>query len=172
MCSHRSAECTRSRSGRLGRTRGPTAWCSAVCSPVTTLLSTTVLDTRPPDLLVAGQIRGKKDLFSEQVTLRFTPSEYAQVLAEAQKSELSLAEHLRARIVDHQLTFITKVVPDKKYRNELSRAGISLNQIAAALNSIPLEQLSASGLLEHIVKAKWDQTAIRSELEKFNNPAQ
>ena len=53
MCSHRSTVWTRSRSGRLRRTRRPATGCSAVAE----LLATAILDTRPPDLFVARQIR-------------------------------------------------------------------------------------------------------------------
>src|SRR5690348_5119326 len=52
MCSQRSTVCTRSRSGRRRRTRGSGS--SAVSLG---LLSTAILDTCPPDLLVAAEIR-------------------------------------------------------------------------------------------------------------------
>src|SRR5436190_24247157 len=61
MWSQRSTECVRRRSGRLRRAR----WIGAdgsvaergACSSLPTA---TILDTRPPDLLVARQVRGHR----------------------------------------------------------------------------------------------------------------
>src|SRR5689334_18470375 len=61
MCSQRSTECTRRRSGRLRRTRcvGPDGSRPRIGAP-SSLLTTTILDMRSPDLLVAGQVRGDR----------------------------------------------------------------------------------------------------------------
>src|SRR3954452_11105042 len=57
MCSQRSSECTRSRRGRRRRARGTDAGCGVGCGTSSSLLTTAILDTRPPDLLVAREIR-------------------------------------------------------------------------------------------------------------------
>src|SRR6478736_2351657 len=60
MCSQRSAECTRRRIGRRRRARWLGAGSDREGDVSSSLLATAILDTRPPDLLVAREIRGHR----------------------------------------------------------------------------------------------------------------
>src|SRR6185369_7970550 len=68
MCSQRSSECTRRRSGRLRRTRGG-ADSGAASGASSSLLTTTILDMRSPNLLVARQVGGHRLRAEREVLL-------------------------------------------------------------------------------------------------------
>src|SRR6478752_9197297 len=70
MCSQSSAECTRRRSGRFRRVRAFGADGSSAGGGVSSsLLTTAILDTRPPDLLIAREVRGHRLRGEAQVLL-------------------------------------------------------------------------------------------------------
>src|SRR5258705_341565 len=70
MCSHRSAEWTRSRSGRRRRARRIGVDGSGTGSgDSSALLTTTELDTRPPDLLVAWKVCGHRSRGEREILL-------------------------------------------------------------------------------------------------------
>src|SRR5678815_4411273 len=118
MCSQRSTVCTRSRSGRRRRTRG-----AGGCTASAGLLSTAILDTCPPDLLVAPEIRRDRLRAEREVLLHQL---IGAVLA------CRLDQHAVIALIDDVAPIVAAVPRDRVLARQPSRARHGRDEIGAA----------------------------------------
>ena len=75
----------------------------------------------------------------KRMTIRLTQEEYNQILADANRANLSLAEFVRKQLNKGKVIAKYEVVTDKESKARLAeeyhKIGINLNQIAHHLNS-------------------------------------
>src|SRR3954447_21190206 len=120
MCSQRSSECTRSRRGRCRRARGADAGSGLGCGASSSLLSTAILDTRPPDLLVAAEIRRYRLGAEREILLHEL---IAAVFAR------SLHDYAISALIDDVAAVVAPVPGDGVLPRQPGRAGDRLDEV-------------------------------------------
>lgn len=74
------------------------------------------------------------DAKTEQVSIRLSPLELADLQGKADDAKTNVTAFVRAAAIGQQLKVIKSTAPDFLDRNEVRRIGVNLNQIARSLN--------------------------------------